>query len=102
MLWVGWFGFNGGSALAACKCRNGYDCDSYFSGYTASLVWMLIEWFKHGKPTLVGTATGCIAGLATITPASGFVGPSGALLIGILSCNFMLLHGRICKKYNEN
>ena len=61
---------------------------THISAATASLVWMLIEWFKHGKPTLVGTATGCIAGLATITPASGFVGPLGALLIGILAAIF--------------
>ena len=67
MLWVGWYGFNAGSALAA----------------TAALTWMLIEWLGHGKPTLVGIATGTIAGLATITPASGFVGPVGALFIGI-------------------
>ncbi len=93
MLWVGWFGFNGGSALAADANAGMAMTVTHISAATASLVWMLIEWIKHGKPTLVGTATGCIAGLATITPASGFVGPSGALLIGILSaicCYYMV------------
>ena len=93
MLWVGWFGFNGGSALAADANAGMAMTVTHISAATASLVWMLIEWVKHGKPTLVGTATGCIAGLATITPASGFVGPSGALLIGILAavlCYYMV------------
>jgi len=93
MLWVGWFGFNGGSALAADANAGMAMTVTHISAATASLVWMLIEWFKHGKPTLVGTATGCIAGLATITPASGFVGPSGALLIGIFAailCYYMV------------
>ncbi len=88
MLWVGWFGFNGGSALGADANAGMAMTVTHISAATASLVWMLIEWVKHGKPTLVGTATGCIAGLATITPASGFVGPSGALLIGILAAIF--------------
>ena len=93
MLWVGWFGFNGGSALAADANAGMAMTVTHISAATASLVWMIIEWVKHGKPTLVGTATGCIAGLATITPASGFVGPSGALLIGILAavlCYYMV------------
>ena len=93
MLWVGWFGFNGGSALAADGNAGMAMTATHISAATASLIWMLIEWFKHGKPTLVGTATGCIAGLATITPASGFVGPSGALFIGIFAaivCYYMV------------
>ena len=67
--------------------------NTHISAATAAFIWMMIEWFKHGKPTLVGTATGCIAGLATITPASGFVGPSGAFIIGILAaiiCYYMV------------
>ena len=93
MLWVGWFGFNGGSALAANANAGMAITATHISAATASLMWMLIEWLKHGKPTLVGTATGCIAGLATITPASGFVGPLGAFIIGIFAafiCYYMV------------
>ncbi|MAH89014.1 MAG: ammonia channel protein [Pelagibacterales bacterium] len=93
MLWIGWFGFNGGSALAADGNAGMAMTVTHISASTAALVWMAIEWVKHGKPTLVGVATGCIAGLATITPASGFVGPSGALVIGILAaiiCYYMV------------
>ena len=83
MLWVGWFGFNGGSALAADGAAGMALTVTHIAAATASLVWMLIEWKKYGKPSLVGLVTGTIAGLATITPASGFVGPIGALIIGV-------------------
>ena len=82
MLWVGWFGFNGGSALAANGGAGMAIAVTHISAATASLTWMIIEWKQHGKPSLVGFVTGTIAGLATITPASGFVGPVGALIIG--------------------
>jgi len=82
MLWVGWFGFNAGSALAADASAGMALLVTHISAATASLVWMSIEWIKGGKPSLVGMVTGTIAGLATITPASGFVGPVGALVIG--------------------
>ena len=82
MLWVGWFGFNAGSALAANGSAGMAMLVTQISAATASLVWMAIEWAKYGRPTLVGTITGTIAGLATITPASGFVGPVGGLVIG--------------------
>ncbi len=82
MLWVGWFGFNAGSALAADGGAGMAMLVTHISAATASLVWMVIEWAKYGRPTLVGTVTGTIAGLATITPASGFVGPIGGLVIG--------------------
>jgi Amt family ammonium transporter len=85
MLWVGWFGFNGGSALAADGAAGMAITVTHISAATAALVWMAIEWTKHGKPTLVGITTGAIAGLATITPASGFVGPIGALVIGVVA-----------------
>jgi len=91
MLWVGWFGFNGGSALAADGAAGMAITVTHISAATAALTWMTIEWMFHGKPTLVGVATGAIAGLATITPASGFVGPVGALIIGVLA-------GTICYK----
>jgi len=85
LLWVGWFGFNGGSALAADGAAGMAITVTHISAATAALTWMFIEWMSHGKPTLVGIATGTIAGLATITPASGFVGPVGALIIGVLA-----------------
>ena len=85
MLWVGWFGFNGGSALAANADAGMAILVTHISASVASLVWIAIEWMKFGKPSLVGVVTGAIAGLASITPASGFVGPLGAVLIGLIS-----------------
>ncbi|HVA14243.1 MAG TPA: ammonium transporter, partial [Stellaceae bacterium] len=82
MLWVGWFGFNGGSALAANASAASAILATHFAASTAALTWMTIEWLRIGKPTSVGLVTGCVAGLATITPASGFVGPAGAMAIG--------------------
>ena len=82
MLWVGWFGFNGGSQLAADGGAGMAIAVTHISAATAAIVWALIEWKKFGKPSLVGAVTGIIAGLATITPASGFVGPGGGLIIG--------------------
>jgi len=83
MLWVGWFGFNAGSALAADTSAGMAMLVTHISAATASLVWMVIEWVKFGKPSLIGIITGMVAGLATITPASGFVGPLGGLCIGL-------------------
>ena len=83
MLWVGWFGFNAGSALAADTSAGMAMLVTHISAATASLVWVVIEWIKFGKPSLVGVITGMVAGLATITPASGFVGPLGGLCIGL-------------------
>lgn len=88
MLWVGWFGFNAGSALGANAGAGQAMLVTHISAATASLVWMAIEWLKYGKPTLVGTATGTIAGLATITPAAGSVGPLAAIIIGTLAALF--------------
>ena len=82
MLWVGWFGFNAGSALAADGNAGMAAVVTHISAATASLVWMIRDWSKFGKPTLIGLVTGTIAGLASITPASGSVGPIGALIIG--------------------
>ena len=84
MLWVGWFGFNAGSALAANGDAGMAMAVTHISAATGSLVWLVIEWMKFGKPSLVGIVTGMVAGLATITPASGFVGPIGALIIGLV------------------
>jgi len=85
MLWVGWFGFNGGSALAANGQAAMAVVVTQISPCLAALTWIAIEWIRHGKPTAVGFATGAIAGLAAITPASGTVGPFGAFVIGIAS-----------------
>ena len=82
MLWVGWFGFNAGSQLAADGQAAMSLLVTHISASVASLTWMFIEWKKNGKPGLVGIVTGTIAGLATITPASGSVGPIGAIIIG--------------------
>ncbi|MBT4711256.1 MAG: ammonium transporter [Alphaproteobacteria bacterium] len=83
MLWVGWFGFNAGSALASDGAAGMAMTVTHLSAAMASLTWMALEWWQHGKPTLIGTVTGTIAGLATITPASGYVGPMGGLIIGL-------------------
>ena len=83
MLWVGWFGFNAGSALKAGADAGMAMTVTHISAATAALVWILIEWVKFNKPSMVGAVTGAIAGLASITPASGFVGPGAALIIGI-------------------
>lgn len=82
LLWVGWFGFNGGSALTATDDASSAIINTHVAASVAALVWILIEKFKVGKPTAVGVATGAIAGLATITPAAGFVGPGASILIG--------------------
>lgn len=83
MLWVGWFGFNAGSALAADGSAGMAMLVTHLSAATGALTWMVIEWIKHGKPSGLGAITGMVAGLATITPASGSVGPAGALLVGL-------------------
>jgi ammonium transporter, Amt family len=85
MLWVGWFGFNAGSALAADGSAGMAMVVTHISAATGALVWMGIEWVKHGRPSLIGIVTGMVAGLATVTPASGFIGPGGALLCGFLA-----------------
>lgn len=83
LLWVGWYGFNAGSALAAGHSAGNAMLVTHISASAAALTWMLIEWIRFGRPGLVGTVTGLVAGLATITPAAGSVGPIGALIIGI-------------------
>ena len=83
MLWVGWFGFNAGSALAANGDAGMAMLVTHISAAAGSLAWMTIEWIKYGKPSVLGIVTGMVAGLGTITPASGFVGPGGALIIGL-------------------
>jgi len=83
MLWFGWFGFNAGSALAAGALSTSAFVVTHIAAATAALVWTIVEWLHRGKPTTLGAASGCVAGLVAITPASGFVGPIAAILIGL-------------------
>ena len=83
MLWVGWFGFNAGSALAANGDAGMAMLVTHMSASAGALTWMICEWVRFGKPSALGAVTGMVAGLGTITPASGFVGPAGGLVIGI-------------------
>ncbi len=85
MLWVGWFGFNAGSALAANGDAGMAMMATHISAAAGAFAWMVAEWIKYGKPSALGIVTGMVAGLGTITPASGFVGPAGALVIGTVA-----------------
>lgn len=83
MLWVGWFGFNAGSALSASGSAAMTMWVTHLGASTGALTWMMLEWLRYGKPSCLGIVTGMVAGLGTITPASGFVGPGGAVVIGV-------------------
>ncbi len=83
LLWVGWFGFNGGSALAANGDAGMAILATHMSAAAGALTWMFLEWIRYGKPSALGAVTGMVAGLGTITPASGFVGPAGGLMMGL-------------------
>ena len=85
MLWVGWFGFNAGSALGANGAAGMTLAATQVSAATAATVWMLVEWVSHGRPSVLGAITGAVAGLATVTPASGYVGIAGAMAIGAVA-----------------
>jgi Amt family ammonium transporter len=93
LLWVGWFGFNAGSALAASPLATSAFVNTHFATAAAALGWTIFEWFHNGKPTALGAISGAVAGLVAITPASGFVQPMSALLIGLAAgffCSFMV------------
>lgn len=85
MLWVGWFGFNAGSAVAANGSAAMAMLVTHLSASAGALAWMTMEWLRHGKPSMLGTVTGMVAGLGTITPASGSVGPAAAVVIGLIA-----------------
>ena len=85
MLWVGWFGFNAGSALAANGSAGMAMLTTHLGASAGALAWMLVEWWRYGKPSMLGLLTGVVAGLGTITPASGFVSPAGAVMIGLVA-----------------
>ncbi len=96
LLWVGWFGFNAGSALAASGLATSAFVATHFGAAAAALGWIFVEWIRTGKPSVLGAISGCVAGLVAITPASGFVEPFPALLIGFLAgivCYFMVTAG---------
>jgi Amt family ammonium transporter len=100
LLWVGWFGFNAGSALAASGLASSAFVATHFGAAAATLAWMFVEWIDAGKPSVLGAISGCVAGLVAITPASGFVKPFPAMLIGICAgvmCYFMVT--RIKRKF---
>ena len=93
LLWVGWFGFNAGSALAANSLATSAFINTHFAAAAAALGWTVAEWIHNGRPTALGGISGAVAGLVAITPASGFVQPFSALLIGLVAgvfCSFMV------------
>ena len=83
MLWVGWFGFNAGSALAADGAAGMAMLVTHLGASAGVLAWIAMEWLRHGKPSVLGAVTGMVAGLGTVTPASGYIGPAGGVLIGL-------------------
>jgi Amt family ammonium transporter len=85
LLWFGWFGFNGGSALSSGAIATSAFVATHLAAAAATLSWLFVEWWHRGKPTVLGAASGAVAGLVAITPASGFVGPMSAIVIGLLA-----------------
>ena len=105
LLWVGWFGFNAGSALAASPLATSAFVATHFATATAALGWTVFEWFHNGKPTALGAISGAVAGLVAITPASGFVTPTSALMIGLLAgffCSFMVFKVKNIFGYDDS
>ena len=105
LLWVGWFGFNAGSALAANSLATSAFINTHFATATAAMGWTIFEWFHNGKPTALGAISGAVAGLVAITPASGFVQPMSALLIGLIAgfvCAFMVFKVKSIFGYDDS
>ena len=105
LLWVGWFGFNAGSALASGPLATSAFVNTHFAAAAAALGWTIAEWFHNGKPTALGAISGAVAGLVAITPASGFVQPFPALLIGLLAglfCAFMVFEVKSRLGYDDS
>ncbi len=105
LLWVGWFGFNAGSAVAASPLATSAFVNTHFATAAAALGWVIFEWFHNGKPTALGAISGAVAGLVAITPASGFVQPMPALLIGLLAglfCSFMVFKVKSWFGYDDS
>jgi Amt family ammonium transporter len=101
MLWVGWFGFNAGSAIAANGAAGMAMLTTHMGASAGALAWMFIEWKKYGKPSMLGVVTGMVAGLGTITPASGFVGPLGAVVIGLAAGTVCFFATQLLKRKLE-
>ncbi len=105
MLWVGWFGFNAGSALAASPLATSAFVNTHFAAAAAALGWTVAEWIHNGKPTALGAISGAVAGLVAITPASGFVQPFAALAIGLIAgvfCSFMVFEVKSRLRYDDS
>jgi Amt family ammonium transporter len=105
LLWVGWFGFNAGSALAASPLATSAFVNTHFAAAAAALGWTIAEWIHNGKPTALGAISGAVAGLVAITPASGFVQPFAALAIGLLAgvfCSFMVFEVKSRLRYDDS
>ena len=105
LLWVGWFGFNAGSALGAGALATSAFVATHFGAAAAALGWALAEWVRNGKPSVLGAITGCVAGLVAITPASGFVGPMAALFIGFVAgvaCYWMVARVKTRLGYDDS
>jgi Amt family ammonium transporter len=105
LLWVGWFGFNAGSALGSGPLATSAFINTHFAAATAALGWTVFEWFHNGKPTALGAISGAVAGLVAITPASGFVQPFSALLIGLIAgffCSFMVFEVKKWLGYDDS
>ncbi|MEW6442793.1 MAG: ammonium transporter [bacterium] len=104
LLWFGWFGFNGGSALAANAIAASAFIATHLGGVAGMAAWTLVEWLHRGKPTTLGAASGAVAGLATITPASGFVGPNAAVAIGLIAglCCYGAVVGKTRLGYDDS
>ena len=105
LLWVGWFGFNAGSALSAGTLATSAFINTHFATATAALGWTIYEWLHNGKPTALGAISGAVAGLVAITPASGFVSPMSALAIGLLAglfCSFMVFKVKSIFGYDDS
>ncbi|HEU0122362.1 MAG TPA: ammonium transporter [Bryobacteraceae bacterium] len=105
LLWVGWFGFNAGSALSSGSLASSAFVATHFAAATAAGGWMLAEWFQHGKPSMLGGISGAVAGLVVITPAAGFVAPMPALLMGFIGgifCYFMVVKVKAMLGYDDS
>jgi Amt family ammonium transporter len=105
LLWVGWFGFNAGSALAASPLATSAFVNTHFATAAAAIGWTIFEWFHNGKPTALGAISGAVAGLVAITPASGFVQPMSAIFIGLAAgfvCSFMVFQVKSRFGYDDS
>ncbi len=105
LLWVGWFGFNAGSALSSGSLATSAFVATHFGAAAAAVGWMVAEWVRNGKPSALGGISGCVAGLVAITPAAGFVGPMPALAIGLIAgvfCYFMVAKVKVALGYDDS